>query len=351
MRAYAIVDLQFGSTGKGLLAGYLARRLHPDGVVCAFGPNAGHTFIDGTGRKFVHVMMPMGALSPEIKTVFIGPGAVVHPDILLEEHLALKALGYQYQLVIHEAAAVVQQRHRDAEVVLGQIGSTQKGTGACAAEKIRRLPLYVDRSGYAHTTTIARDVLRDTPLEGYVVPVAEYNDLIDNIKVLQIEGAQGFSLGINSGFYPYCTYRDCSIWQLLADCAIPRQFVNSEIGCAMEVYGTARTYPIRVNNKTGSSGPGYHDQEEISWEDVQKEPELTTVTKLPRRIFTFSEEQIKQAVRANVVDYMFLNFANYCQDGNELDRIVKLVEKHAPVGWIGTGPCETDVQEYGGIKR
>lgn len=334
MRAYAISDLQFGSTGKGLLAGYLARRRRPDGVVCAFGPNAGHTFIDGAGRKFVHIMMPMGVFSPNIKHVLIGPGAVIHPNTLLDEYIALKELGYQFKLAIHESAAVVAQRHRDEEGGLGAIGSTQKGTGAAAAERIRRSsPL---------GAIIARDALRRTPLEGYLVGTGEYDDIMDSIELLQVEGAQGFSLGIDAGFYPYCTYRPCHTWQLLSDCGVP---VRGRSKLHLESYGVARTYPIRVNNKTGSSGPCYHDQEEITWEAIGQAPELTTVTKLQRRVFTFSMEQIRQAVRMNGTDAIFLNFCNY----NEViaHEIAARIERElkVPVLWKGYGPSETDVVE------
>lgn len=334
--AYAVLDLQFGSTGKGLLAGYLARNRKPDGVVCAFGPNAGHTFIDGAGRKFVHVMMPMGTLSSNIKHVLIGPGAVVHPNILLDEYLAMKELGYQFRLHIHEAATVVDQRHRDEEAGLGKIGSTQKGTGAAAAERVRR---------QASAKIVARDALRNTPLEGYVVSVDEYDDIMDSIDLLQIEGAQGFSLGIDAGFYPYCTYRPCHLWQLLSDCGVPVRRYPGGIGTKqrIESFGVARTYPIRVNNKTGSSGPCYPDQEEIQWEALGLAPELTTVTKLPRRIFTFSMEQIRQAVRMNGTDAIFLNFCNY----NEVvaHEIIGRIERElkVPVVWRGYGPAETDI--------
>lgn len=332
--AYAILDLQFGSTGKGLLAGYLARTRHPDGVVCAFGPNAGHTFVDGTGRKFVHIMMPMGALSPSIKTVFIGPGAVVHPELLMSENEVLRSLGYQYELVIHEAAAVVAERHREQEAELGKIGSTQKGTGAAAAERIRR----------AGGNINARTALWDTPLGGYIVSVAEYNDRLDAVNLLQIEGAQGFSLGIGSGFYPYCTYRECHLAQLLSDCGVPFRPLSSD-RLRIESYGVARTYPIRVNNKTGSSGGCYHDQAETSWERIGQAPELTTVTKLQRRVFTFSMEQIRQAVRMDGTDAIFLNFCNYNEQvamaiASRIEHELKV-----PVRWEGYGPSETDIVE------
>ena len=38
--AYMIIDLQYGSTGKGLLAGYLAETMQPDVLAAAWMPNA-----------------------------------------------------------------------------------------------------------------------------------------------------------------------------------------------------------------------------------------------------------------------------------------------------------------------
>ena len=49
--AHIITDLQFGSTGKGAFAGKLAAHgIRPDTVLTAWGPNAGHTFIDANGN-------------------------------------------------------------------------------------------------------------------------------------------------------------------------------------------------------------------------------------------------------------------------------------------------------------
>lgn len=347
-QSYAIIDLQYGSTGKGLLAGYLAKKSEPDGVVCAFGPNAGHTFVEADGRKWVHVMMPMGALSPACKRVFIGPGAVVHPELLQVEADALRAKGYNFELMIHENAAVVQERHREIEAggSFSNIGSTQKGTGAAQAEKITRRMMLLDDAHGEAARIVARDVLRGTPLEGNVVSVPEYNDLMDKVELLQIEGAQGFSLSCHHGFYPYVTSRDCTAPQLFSDCAVPMK--NRRV----YVYGTARTFPIRVNNKTGSSGPCYHDQNETTWGELGVDPELTTVTKLPRRVFTFSYEQIRQATRMSGVDAIFLNFCNYLEDPSRLSRGIGAVsvlsrsvqkETGVPVRWYGWGPKETDI--------
>ena len=85
-----------------------------------------------------------------------------------------------------------------------------------------------------------------------------------------------------------------------------------------------RTYPIRVanrydeqGNRIGWSGPAYEGQRELTWEEMGVTPEKTTVTKLTRRIFQFSEEQTRQAMQVVMPDEIFLNFANYCGDDDE----------------------------------
>ena len=46
-----VIDLQYGSTGKGLIVGFLAEEHKYDTVVTAWAPNAGHTYINRDGRK------------------------------------------------------------------------------------------------------------------------------------------------------------------------------------------------------------------------------------------------------------------------------------------------------------
>jgi hypothetical protein len=93
-----------------------------------------------------------------------------------------------------------------------------------------------------------------------------------------------------------------------------------------------------VNNRDGSSGPGYPDQREIDWSQIGVEPELTTVTKLPRRLFTFSQQQLTEAHWHNGGYWktsLFLNFCNYMTKGptgpNELHRLIKEIEAVGPM--------------------
>ena len=371
---HLICDLQFGSTGKGLLAGYLAKRLEVDTVVTAWGPNAGHTFVSATGEKMVNIALPNGIVGPKLKRVLLGPGSVINPQLLQSE---IERYGHWMQgvdLMIHDNAAVVQERHREQEAAgMVGIGSTMKGVGAAMIEKIQRKT--------ADQITAGR-VLVNTPLEGYVVDGRTYQDALDQAEKILIEGAQGYSLSVNYGMYPYTTSRDCTSLQIMSDCGIPKPSMRWPLS-DLKVYGVARTYPIRVANRfehhpcpctrplgvppmpgcpscggtgdvkvqVGWSGPCYPDQHEIVWEAIGREPELTTVTRLPRRIFTFSMQQIKEAVRQNGVDMIFLNFCNYMvkpdvHNGTWLD-LVRRIEKEVkvPVVWRGFGPTECDIVE------
>lgn len=339
-QATVIVDLQFGSTGKGLIAGYLAKRNKPDTVVCAFAPNAGHTFEDEHGNRMVTCSLPTGIVSPSVKVVLLGPGSVIDPDLLVSEiDQFIGSDSLTPQVYIHEHAAVVTEGHRAAEAqgMVG-IGSTMKGVGAATIDKIRRL-----QDGNSNT---ARDMLGGTVLESRIISHADYIALISRSNNLQIEGAQGYSLGINSGFYPYTTSRECTVPQLLSDCAVPFNMFD------LNIVGSCRTYPIRVANRfdssgkqVGWSGPSYWDQMELSWEQVGLPVEYTTVTKLPRRVFTFSLEQVRQAVLMNGVTEVFLNFANYFNSFGDVDELLGDIanETGVPVRYLGYGARESDV--------
>lgn len=342
-KAYMILDLQYGSTGKGSLAGYLAYENQPDVVVTAWGPNAGHTYIDPDGRTYIHRMLANGVVSPKLKQVLIGPGSVIDENVLLNEILFCQDHLTGKRIIIHPHACVVTPEHLETEKRNVKIGSTMKGTGAAVIQRIERDPDHMNTAIHAISADF---VLR---CAGLGIPVSfcadEYRAAINNATVLQIEGAQGFSLSIYHGAYPYTTSRDVTPAQVIADCAIPWG-----VATKTEVYGTLRTFPIRVSNRKTengeyTSGPCYRDQKEIKWGDIGLEPELTTVTKLPRRIFTFSYLQLEQAAFQCAPSKIFLNFANYLKSEVELFVLIDQIETMvgAEVAWVGVGPKHTDV--------
>lgn len=345
-----IVDLQFGSTGKGLLAGYLGKKICYDTYVTSNAPNAGHTFIEADGTKWVMRQLPVGACLPFARTILVGPGAVIDPDTLLVEYEWVSAArqrmgrGAMPRLLIHPHAAVVTPAALDEERAFVKIGSTMKGAGAALMAKIRR-----DPDAFA----IAKKGLTG-PMANFVCEPREYENALDSARTVMVEGSQGYSLGINSGFYPYTTSRECTPTQIMSDCLIPWSRLN-------KVIGVFRMHPIRVANRfdaegnmIGTSGPGYPDQQEITFEDLGVTPETTTVTKLRRRVFTFSMQQIDEAIRACQPAEVFLNFANYRPEQypiikTEVDALVALhcadIGETAGVRYVGWGPKESDVQE------
>ena len=350
-KAEIICDLQFGSTGKGLFAGYRAELRAPDVVVHAFGVNSGHTYVDRGGRRFVHCMLPNGVVSPNLEKVLVGPGAQVNLDLLLKEAVEcadlLRAVGAV--VLVHPNAAMIQDRHVQEEAgPMTRIGSTKKGCGAALVEKVRRNP---ESKIVAEHFKNAVGVLA----EEYGVPVrvctqVEYEQALEKAHRVQVEGAQGYSLGINSGFYPYCTSRECTPAQVASDTLLPLSFVGSVVGCA-------RTYPIRVANRydedgnlVGWSGPGYPGQRETSFEALGQNTEYTTVTKLPRRVFEFSTEQTYRALRTVRPDQVFLNFAQY-DTPEDLQAKLHVFDGVAgaldcgSVTHLGVGPTFDDVCE------
>lgn len=340
-KAYIIIDMQYGSTGKGSLAGFLAKKEEPDVCVTAWGPNAGHTYIDENGRKFIHRMLANGVVSPRLETVLIGPGSVVDLDILREEILRCKDLLEHKEIVIHPQAVIVTKVHAEIEKRNVTIGSTMKGTGAAIIQRIERDPKNLNT---AHSLISEAWCLafEEYNIKVYVDDIY-YKCALSEASVLQIEGAQGFSLSMYHGQYPYTTSRDVTTAQVLADCAVPWNIKPL-------VYGTLRTYPIRVSDryengvKVGTSGPCYSDQYELSWEDLGLEPELTTVTKLPRRLFNFSYKQLKEASYQCGPDVFFLNFVNYMEKDVALHLIENIQRMTGvTVAYVGVGPNHQDV--------
>jgi len=345
-----IVDLQYGSTGKGLLVGYLAENGPYDAVVTGWAPNAGHTYIAKDGRKFIHTHLANGIVGPAVRKVFLGPGSLINPAQLLEEIEQCRDIieKKDIQIYIHPHAAIVTERHIEEEAgPMTKIGSTKKGVGAAMIQRIRRNP---DDQNVAAGCKELKD---------YVCTVDEYRKELKDSEYVLVEGAQGYGLSMYHGFYPFTTSRDVSIWQILADSGIQAADVLDKYKITkIRALGTCRTYPIRVANRfddqgtqVGYSGPCYDDQEEITFESIGQKTELTTVTKLPRRIFTFSGQQIKEAIDHNGVYEVFLNFVNYVRTEVELIDIIQRIErKDTQVRWIGTGPTYQDVHEIQGDR-
>lgn len=333
-----ITDLQYGSTGKGAIAGKLSMTGEFDTVISANMPNAGHTAYDLSGNKFIHKVLPSGIFSSSIKKVMIGPGGVFNPEILENEVNNAINLGHlgNAEVLVHAMSVPLtpEMKTEEENSAVTGIASTAQGSMVAQVEKMRR---------NTALDVVSRDAYWPDPtLPIRVISNSEWiRTVTSESKNILAEAAQGYSLGINQDFYPYCTSRDCTPARFLSDMALPHKNLA-------KVIGTMRTFPIRVGNTPkGNSGDCYADQTEVTWDELGFVPEITTVTGRVRRVFTFSEEQLSEAALMTGCDEIFLNFLNYLPKHEQapfISKVERIVKQHGcRVAYIGVGPTPSDI--------
>ena len=296
---HCVVDGQFGSTGKGALSAWLAEVASGDdgiwanfgGAIYSGGPNSGHTFYFGD-EKHVLKQLPTFSVYLTLKHMcvpaYLSAGAVIDRGILKQEAEKYPDL----PIFVHPNAAIITEDDKRMEETgtIAEVAGTRSGTGAALARKIQREPGAIAKNSLGN---IAKNV------------VVQNHRLKPEHRPYFMEIAQGFSLGVNSQFYPKVTSRECTVMQGLADARIPPRHLA-------RTYMAIRTFPIRVGNVDGhSSGDWYEDQREVSWDQLGVEPELTTVTQRIRRVAEFSMYQFYDACHANDPDWIFISHLDY----------------------------------------
>jgi adenylosuccinate synthase len=359
MSVTALVGAQYGSEGKGLIAGHLADQF--DVHVRTGAPNAGHTYyidkpnyvasgaVEHERVKVVARSVPVGAKNINASLI-IGPGGILDIDELLHEVKTLDGLGLEVskRLMIDERALVIDRvRHRDYEGgVHGRahekIGSTGEGVGIARMAHIARNTLAHDWA-WGTINHVGDDNIRGRLAAAGISVVSDVGHILsvwdDTGSKIMLEGTQGSGLSSVHGHWPYVTSTDTNAGQLLVDAGLgPRRLSR--------VILVARTFPIRV---AGNSGPLH---EEISFEDLGVEPERTTVTKKIRRIGRWDHELFAKAVRLNGPNpHVALTFMDYveplCANTVVADALGKngwecirgIEVRHAvKIKWVGTGP-------------
>lgn len=379
-----VIDAFFGSSGKGKISTYLARRDRVASVSSANYPNAGHTAqFAGGGPRLVAKALPTALVCNRLGqpiTGLVTPGSGFAWARL---HAEWAECG-RPRVFVHERAVVVGEGHAAREsAATRHIASTMQGSGAALCDKLMRgpdVPLarrqdlrddfmaslpHVDRADFEHCVQVV-----DGPLFRTLVR----NTLASGAALLH-EGSQGYALSVDHGpEYPYCTARNCTTAAALDYLAVgPR--------AAGDVYLNVRTFPIRVGNvyapdgrTEGYSGRFHPDSQETTWQDVAAgagmppefaaqlaERERTTVTKRVRRVATFSMQGLVDAVEANGATRLCLSFPQYLdwsdfrKSGHGpaalrtlsdktralIDRIEQ--ETNVPVTLVSTGPDNEDM--------
>jgi adenylosuccinate synthase len=304
-----VMGAQWGSEGKGMFATYIGKANKYNWLVSAATRNAGHTAYTEDGVKLVSRYLPCSAITNPAP-IFLAAGTNIHRDTLEAEIEQFEAAGIQIRkrLYISDCAGLLTHSHEEQERERRMdvsIGSTCEGVGEALVDRIRR------QSKTFHEKYDEYRSMSDLHLNGLIL----------------LECSQGYLLSNLSGMYPYTTSRICSASAFLSYAKLPPRSVR-------DVYGVFRTWPIRVANRTkkpldsggwgggwdptDSSGPMHGN--EVAWEEVRKycgatseqlPIEITTVTKLPRRIARMDPNDTTYALQENGITQVCLSFLNY----------------------------------------
>ncbi|WP_253736789.1 adenylosuccinate synthase [Halohasta salina] len=385
-----IVGSQLGDEGKGALVDIWGGDAD---VVVRYqgGDNAGHTVVqDGTEYKLS--LVPSGAVRGKVG--ILGNGCVVNPETLFDELDTLREKGLDPDVRIARRAHAILPYHRVLDGIEEEVksdsdlaaGTTKRGIGPTYEDK-------AGRRGIRIGDMLDPEVLRER-LE-YVVPqkraVAEeiygldvdesdhadafdvdalfetYNEYgrrfreesmtvncgdflgqhIDDGDELLFEGAQGTSIDIDHGIYPYVTSSNPTA----GGAAVGTGVGPTVIGQG-EVVGIVKAYLSRVG-----TGPlpteldGDDTEEELADFIREKGGEFGTVTGRPRRIGWLDMPMLRHAARANGFTGIAVNHIDvlagldevkvghaYELDGEEIETMPATTER-----W---GECEPVLKSF-----
>lgn len=321
---YTVYGGQFGSEGKGNICHYLADQimvdLNPQEQILAYrigGPNAGHTFyLDKGHTNFIKIVTcqipgPM-FVSPRVIGI-IGPEGVIDLEKLQSELDQLSLIHSDDTikpfLLIDNSAVIISPSHKSMEQnLVNNIGSTGKGVGRATADKVMRFG--VDTAGLSEKLHDLRIKMHSKVTINVVDTIAWLDAQVQlrgkPFPVAIVEGTQGTELSLHtSGFYPYCTSRECTPQGIWAGCGLHPKMAHRSISIMV-----VRTYPIRV---AGNSGPLHN---EIDWDILSKRlgkqvTEQTTVTKKTRRVGEMDFYRLKRAVQYTRPDVIAMTFLDY----------------------------------------
>ena len=317
----AIVGAQWGDEGKGKITDFFAGE--SDYVVRFHGGNnAGHTVIVD-GNTFKLHLIPSGIVYGEPMSI-IGNGVVVDPKALLNEIAYIKEKGIQPKLMVSDRAHVIMPYHISLDAALsghqGQLaaGSTRRGIAPVYADKmfrngIRTVDLLEPdvlkeklEKGYAFAKGLIEKTLESSlettekeifesyleygkQLEPFICDTSvELYKALKTGKSILFEGAQGISLDVDHGVYPFTTSSNTAAGHISTGTGVSFR----DIG---RIIGVVKAYLSRVGESPLPSE--IHGEEADSLRE--KGGEYGTTTGRPRRVGWLDLVQVRQAVRVN----------------------------------------------------
>ena len=352
-----IVGAQWGDEGKGKITDYFAGE--SDYVVRYHGGNnAGHTVIVN-GSTFKLHLIPSGVLYDHPISV-IGNGVVVDPGALLNELKYLKNKGIQPRLNISDRAHVIMPYHKLMDTALtnhqGSLaaGSTKRGIAPVYADKMFRhgirmidltepdiLKEKLHRAyqfNYKLISAISDHVIKEDEksiykeyckygkkLSQYIKDVSvELYCAQQNGKAILFEGAQGISLDIDHGIYPYTTSSNSIAGNIATGTGVSFRAID-------RIIGVTKAYISRVG-----IGPLPTELPQEKGDDLrEKGKEYGTTTGRPRRVGWLDLVQVRQAVRVNGLTEIALTKLDILSDSGDLSvctsyKINGRLEKEMP---------------------
>lgn len=317
----AIVGAQWGDEGKGKITDFYAGE--SDYVVRFHGGNnAGHTVIVDNNVFKLH-LIPSGVVYGEPISV-IGNGVVVDPKALLNEILYLQDKGIDPKLLVSDRCHVIMPYHIELDSALSghqaelAAGSTGRGIAPVYADKMFRNGIRVidllepdifkqklDK-GYSFAKGIMEGALNkkiEIPLDVIFKKYSEYGSRLkkyiadtsvelynaySNGKSILFEGAQGISLDVDHGIYPYTTSSNTAAGHISTGTGVSFREIH-------RVIGVVKAYLSRVGESPLPSEVLGKEAELIR----EVGSEFGTTTGRPRRIGWLDLVQVRQAVRVN----------------------------------------------------
>ena len=316
-----IVGAQWGDEGKGKITDFFASE--SDYVVRFHGGNnAGHTVIVN-GKTFKLHLIPSGVIYGEPLSV-IGNGVVVDPKALINEIGYLKNKGIEPKLMVSDRAHVIMPYHIALDGALSNhqedlaAGSTNRGIAPVYADKmyrngIRMIDLLEPdvfneklSKGYSFNKGLIENALGRSLdytkkeiyetyieygkiLKPYISDVSvELFEAYNKGKNILFEGAQGMSLDVDHGIYPYTTSSNTAAGHVSIGTGVSFKSVNRTIGVVKAYLSRVGESPLPTELKDKTA-------------DYIRESggEYGTTTGRPRRIGWLDLVQVRQAVRVN----------------------------------------------------
>ncbi len=263
VQVIAIIDNQFGDTGKGKFSDYFSE--WADVIARGTGGNnAGHTVVINNKKRVFH-LIPAG-ITHENKINILGNGMVIDLKVLVHELDELEKENISYKnLMISEDAHVIlpyqisKDKKKNASQAKGGIGSTGRGIGPCYTDKIARRGIMIRdllntesfnqkiekvKERYPEEEIDAEAILKElNPFIKKIKPfVRDTISLMHNFKKqgkkILIEGAQGLLLSIEYGTYPYVTSSDCSVNGTAAGVGLSAKDIDLPLGIVKFPYMT-----------------------------------------------------------------------------------------------------------------